>query len=238
MTIYPAIDILDGKCVRLSQGKYDKSTIYSDKPYIMAQKWEKAGARYLHLVDLDGAKAGRPVNTAVIGEILKKVSIPVQLGGGIRKPEDIELYISMGISRVVLGTSAVENHEFVRLALQKHGEKIAVGIDAKDGMAATGGWETVSNFPAVDLAKKMCDLGVKTIIYTDIATDGMLSGPNVKAMKEMADSISSRVIASGGVSSLEDVKRLIPTGVSGVIIGRALYTGNLKLEDCLCLQKE
>ncbi len=238
MTIYPAIDMLGGKCVRLTQGRYDDSTVYGENPADVAKEWEQKGASWLHIVDLDGARAGEPVNLEAIKNIIKSVSIPIQLGGGIRTMEHIETLISMGISRVILGTSAVKNRQLVLNAVEKFGDKIAVGIDAKDGYVAISGWEQVSEFKAVEFAKIIEACGVKTIIYTDIATDGMLTGPNLEAMSEMANEVSINVIASGGVGKLDDVKNLIPTGVSGAIIGRALYAGKLNLEDAICLQSE
>ncbi|MCK9480051.1 MAG: 1-(5-phosphoribosyl)-5-[(5-phosphoribosylamino)methylideneamino]imidazole-4-carboxamide isomerase [Firmicutes bacterium] len=234
MVIYPAIDILVGKCVRLSQGDYSKSVTYSEKPEQIAAQWEKCGAKYLHIVDLDGARRGMPTNTKTVEGILKSVKIPIQLGGGIRTIDDIDMYIKMGVSRVILGTSAVQSEGFIRNAVLKHQEKIAVGIDAKDGFAATNGWEKVSSLSAFELAGTMYEAGVKTIIYTDIATDGMLRGPNIAAMKEMADSVPIDIIASGGVACIDDVERLKKTGVSGVIIGKALYSGNIELEECIC----
>ena len=238
MIIYPAIDILGGKCVRLTQGRYDMSTTYSDKPWEVAEGFEKSGAKWLHIVDLDGARSGKPTNLETIKKIIDSVSIPVQLGGGIRTIEDMENLFSLGVGRVILGTSAVKSKEFVKDAVKKHGKKIAVGIDAKDGKVAISGWEEVSDFTAVDFARDIEKLGTKTIIYTDIATDGMLTGPNVSAMQEMAASVNMDVIASGGVGKIDDIKSLVPTGVCGVIVGRALYTGNLKLEECLCYQNE
>ncbi|OQB14972.1 MAG: 1-(5-phosphoribosyl)-5-((5-phosphoribosylamino)methylideneamino) imidazole-4-carboxamide isomerase [Firmicutes bacterium ADurb.Bin193] len=238
MTIYPAIDILGGKCVRLTQGRYDQSTVYGESPAETAKRWEASGAKWLHIVDLDGARAGKPVNLKAVEEIVKSVKIPIQLGGGVRTQSDIENLISTGISRVILGTGAVKSRKLVLDATAKYGDKIAVGIDAKDGFVAISGWEEVSGFRSVEFAKIMEDCGVKTIIYTDIATDGMLTGPNFAAMEEMAKSVNIIVIASGGVGSADDVKRLIPTGVAGVIIGRALYTGSVRLEDVICLQSE
>jgi len=236
MTIYPAIDMLGGKCVRLTQGRYDDSTIYGENPAEVAKQWEQKGASWLHIVDLDGAKAGEPINLEAIKNIISSVEIPIQLGGGIRTMEHIDMLISLGISRVILGTSAVKNKQLVIDAVAKYGEKIAVGIDAKDGFVAISGWEEVSTYNAMNFAKIIESCGVKTIIYTDIATDGMLTGPNFSAMKEMAEAVKMNVIASGGVGKTEDVKNLVQTAVSGVIIGRALYTQNVKLEDVLCLQ--
>ena len=238
MIIYPAIDILGGKCVRLTRGEYDSSTVYADNPCDMAKKWEQSGAKYIHVVDLDGAKAGKPVNTDAIREILNAVTIPVQIGGGIRTMENIEALLNMGVSRVILGTSAVQNRQLVIDSVKRYEEKIAVGIDAKDNKVAISGWESVSDFTAVEFAKMIEKCGVKTIIYTDISTDGTLAGPNLAAMSEMAASVSANVIASGGVSCAKDCFDLAETGVSGVIIGKALYTNRLKPEDVLCLQNE
>lgn len=233
MVIYPAIDILDGKCVRLTQGDYDKSVIYSDNPENVAVRWKNCGAKYLHIVDLNGARLGKPVNTKTVQAVLKNVDIPIQLGGGIRTLENIDMYIKMGVSRVILGTSAVQSEQFISNAVLKYREKIAVGVDAKNGFAATDGWENVSGKSALELAFAMQRCGVGTIIYTDIATDGMLKGPNLVAMEKMTSAVSVNIIASGGVSSAADIERLKKTGVSGVIIGKALYSGNVKLEDCI-----
>ncbi|MBQ7794335.1 MAG: 1-(5-phosphoribosyl)-5-[Clostridia bacterium] len=237
MRIYPAIDIKDGKCVRLLKGRFDQVTVYGDNPAEMACKWESEGGEFIHVVDLDGAKFGHGVNAAIITEICKNVSVPVQTGGGIRTMEDIEAKLACGVNRVIIGTSAVRNEDFVREAVKKYGEKIVIGIDAKDGMVAVEGWEEVSAFGAVEFAKRMEALGVKTIIYTDIATDGTLAGPNVEAMREMVENVSMDVIASGGVGTLEHIKSLVPTGVEGVIVGRALYTDSVKLAEAVALCK-
>jgi len=236
MIIYPAIDMLGGKCVRLTQGDYDKSTVYGDRPADMAKKWESLGATFIHTVDLDGARAGKPVNTDAIKEILKEINVPIQTGGGIRTLEDIENLLNLGVKRVILGTSAVKNKQLVVDSVKKYGERIAVGIDARDNKVAISGWEQLSDFTAVEFAKMMESIGVKTIIYTDISTDGMLTGPNLKAMEEMSRAVGIDVIASGGVGCADDVRRLAETGVAGVIIGKALYTNKLKLEDVICLQ--
>lgn len=229
MRIYPAIDIKDGKCVRLLRGSFDDVTVYGDDPAEMAKKWEAQGGEYIHVVDLDGAVKGHGVNAEAIRRICESVSVPVQTGGGIRTMEDIESKLSCGISRVIIGTKAVSDPEFIKNAVEKYGSKIAIGIDAKDGKVAIEGWEKTTEFGAVEFAKKMAELGVKTIIYTDIATDGTLAGPNVKAMKEMASSIDADVIASGGIGNIEHIKSLLETGVEGVIVGRALYTGGVDL---------
>lgn len=232
MIIYPAIDLRGGKCVRLLQGDYDQTTVYSDSPVEMAKKWESCGARWLHVVDLDGARQ-EASNRKVICEIAEALSIPVQTGGGIRTMEDIEELLSHGISRVILGTVAVQNPDFVAQATKEYGEKIAVGIDAKDGFAAISGWEEVSQWKAVDMALAMKKMGVRHIIYTDIATDGMLQGPNLAAMTEMAAAFGAGIIASGGVGKLDDLVALTKTGVSGAIVGKAIYTGGVDLAQAI-----
>ncbi len=233
MKIYPAIDIKDGKCVRLLRGSFDDVTVYGDNPAEMAKKWESLGGEYIHVVDLDGALKGHGVNAEAIKEICNAVSVPVQTGGGIRTMEDIEAKLKCGISRVIIGTKAVSDAEFVKKAVEKYGDKIVIGIDAKDGKVAIEGWEKTSEFDAVDFAKKMEEIGVKTIIYTDIATDGTLMGPNVGAMAEMVVNTNMDIIASGGIGSIEHIKSLVPTGVEGVITGRALYTGNISLSEAI-----
>ena len=233
MIIYPAIDIKDSKCVRLTQGKFDNVTVYGEDPLEIAKNWEAKGGKFLHTVDLDGARGKGQNNRDIIKVIAKELSIPVQTGGGIRSLEDIEELISGGINRVILGTAALSDEQFLIDAVKEYGDKIAVGIDAKDGKVAVSGWEEVSDVDAVEFAKKVEKIGVKTIIYTDIATDGMLTGPNLEAMKIMASSVGISVIASGGIGSKEDILSLKPTGVSGVIVGKALYTGRVNLEEVL-----
>ena len=233
MKIYPAIDIKDGKCVRLLRGSFDDVTVYGDNPAEMARKWESLGGEYIHVVDLDGALKGHGVNAEAIKEICKAVNVPVQTGGGIRSISDIEAKLECGISRVIIGTKAVSDAEFVKEAVKRYGDKIVIGIDAKDGMVAIEGWEKTSEYQAVEFAKKMEEIGVKTIIYTDIATDGTLMGPNVDAMREMVNNTNMDIIASGGIGNIEHIKTLIPTGVEGVITGRALYTGNINLCDAI-----
>ncbi|HZK27267.1 MAG TPA: 1-(5-phosphoribosyl)-5-[(5-phosphoribosylamino)methylideneamino]imidazole-4-carboxamide isomerase [Thermoclostridium sp.] len=235
MIVYPAIDIKDGRCVRLLQGRFEDVTIYGDDPVQMASKWVSLGAKWLHIVDLDGARDQSPNNRDIILDIVKKHSVLVQTGGGIRTMEDIDQMISAGISRAILGTSAVKSPDLVKKALLKYPDKIAVGIDAKDGMVAIEGWEQVSSYKAVDFAKDIEQLGCRVIIYTDIDTDGMLTGPNIKAMKEMIDSVNMEVIASGGVSSLQDLKDLKEIGASGAITGKAIYTGAIDLAEALKL---
>lgn len=237
MRIYPAIDIKDGNCVRLLQGKFSDLTVYGNNPAEMAKKWESLGGEYIHVVDLDGALKGHGVNAEKISEICKSVSVPVQTGGGIRTMADIEAKLNCGISRVIIGTKAVSNPDFIKEAVEKYGDKIVIGIDAKDGMVAIEGWEKTSDFTAVEFAKKMVELGVKTIVYTDIATDGTLAGPNVQAMREMASSVDADIIASGGIGNIEHILSLKDTGVEGVIVGRALYTNNVDLEEAVKLAK-
>ncbi len=237
MRIYPAIDIKDGKCVRLLRGSFDDVTVYGDDPAQMAKKWEQLGGEFIHVVDLDGALKGHGVNADAIKKICAAVSVPVQTGGGIRTMEDIEAKLACGISRVIIGTKAVSDADFVKNAVEKYGDKIVIGIDAKDGMVAIEGWEKTSEFKAVEFALKMKEIGVKTIIYTDIATDGTLAGPNVDAIREMVEATGIDIIASGGVGNAEHVKSLVPTGVEGVITGRALYTGDLDLGEAISVGK-
>jgi len=224
MIIYPAIDVKDGKCVRLVQGKFSDVTTYSDNPVEMALKFERLGAEYIHVVDLDGARLGKPQNIAVISEMAVKLGIPLQVGGGIRSIETIEIVLCKGIQRVILGTSAVNDPDLVKRAAQSFGENLAIAVDAR---------EKTSSFTSVEFARKMRDIGAGTIIYTDISRDGMLKGPNLKAMEEMVKAVDIEVIASGGVASLQDVRSLKETGVSGVIIGKALYTGDIDLTEAI-----
>jgi len=237
MTVFPAIDIINGKCVRLKQGQYDKITIFSDDPVSMALQFRNAGAKYLHVVDLDGAK-GDGSNREIIKNIAGELDIPVQTGGGIRTMGDIDEVLGYGVARVIIGTSAVKDPDFVAEAVKKYGDRIVVGIDAKDGYVAIEGWEKTSGYKALDFASKMESLGVKTIIYTDINTDGMLAGPNLYAMEEMVKRVSMDVIASGGVSSLKDIRKLRETGVAGVIVGKAIYTGDVDLKQALQIAEE
>lgn len=234
MVIYPAIDIKDGKCVRLTQGRFDSVTVYGDEPSEMAKKWLSLGAEYLHVVDLDGALDGKWTNGEQIKKICEASNVPVQTGGGIRTLEDIKMRLNSGVNRVIIGTVAVKNPSFVKEAIETFGkDRIVVGIDAKGGYVATHGWEKVSSETAVDFARKMCDMGVCNIVYTDIATDGMLTGCNVLAMSEMAKSVSANIIASGGIGSNEDILALRGSGVGGVIVGRALYTNRVDLKKAI-----
>ena len=233
MIIYPAIDMLGGKCVRLTQGDYEKSRVFGENPAEMAQKWQQGGAEYIHLVDLDGAKAGEPVNIQAITAVRESVSARLQLGGGIRTESHIKHILDIGIDRIILGTSAAKEPYFLYRMIEKFGERIIVGLDAKDGMVATSGWEKTEELCVFEYAKFVKKLGAKTIIFTDIATDGMMQGPNRVAMERMAKTVDIDVIASGGVSCAEDITVLKSTGVSGVIIGKALYMGSVTIEEAI-----
>jgi phosphoribosylformimino-5-aminoimidazole carboxamide ribotide isomerase len=241
MIVIPAIDLKGGRCVRLEQGLMDKDTVFNDNPGAQAAEWQRQGGELLHIVDLDGAFAGEPKNRAAIESIVKAVSIPTQLGGGIRDIATIEAYLSLGIGRVIIGTAAQRNPEFVEEACRLFPDKIVVGIDAKDGMVAVQGWAEVTGITATDLARKMEGYGVSAIIYTDISRDGMMQGPNIQATKALAESISIPVIASGGLSSLKDIENLIAiesSGVTGVITGKAIYSGAINLAEAIALTKK
>ena len=241
MIIYPAIDIRGGRCVRLTEGRFDAETVFADDPAEMALKWAGLGAEFLHLVDLDGALAGEGKNVPVIERILKSVNIPVQLGGGIRNLATIEKLLDLGVTRLILGSAAVKNPELVAEACKKYPGHIAVGIDAKNGEVAIEGWGQGSGVAATELAKKMASFGVETIIYTDISRDGMLSGVNVEATAALARACGVPIIASGGVASLDDIRRVKAVegdGVQGCIIGKAIYTGAVDLKEALALAKE
>mgnify|MGYP000967511806 FL=1 len=240
MIVIPAIDLKEGNCVRLEQGEMNRDTVFSDNPAQQALKWQEAGAELLHLVDLDGAFAGIPKNKAAIEAIIKAIRIPAQLGGGIRDIATIEAYLSLGLSRVIIGTAAQRNPELVIEACQKFPGRIVVGIDAKNGMVAVQGWAELTDISAVDLARKFEDCGVAAIIYTDISRDGMMGGPNLEATKALAEAISIPVIASGGVSSLKDIENLMAieaSGVTGAITGKAIYTGAINLREAIDLTK-
>jgi phosphoribosylformimino-5-aminoimidazole carboxamide ribotide isomerase len=232
MLLIPAIDLKDGKCVRLEQGDMKKATTFGENPAAIARRWLDAGARRLHLVDLNGAFAGRPVNEGAVKAILREVDneIPVQLGGGIRDLDTIERYLDDGLSYVIIGTAAVKNPGFLRDACSAFGGHIIVGLDAKDGKVATDGWSKLTGHEVVDLAKKFQDYGVEGVIYTDIGRDGMLSGINIDATVKLAQALTIPVIASGGLSNIADIEQLCAVedqGVEGVICGRAIYSGDL-----------
>jgi phosphoribosylformimino-5-aminoimidazole carboxamide ribotide isomerase len=235
MILIPAIDLKDGHCVRLKQGDMDQATTFGEDPAAMARNWLDKGARRLHLVDLNGAFAGKPQNFGAIKSILQEVGadIPVQLGGGIRDLDTIEKYIDAGLQYVIIGTAAVKNPGFLKDACTAFGGHIIVGLDAKDGKVATDGWSKLTGHEVVDLAKKFEDWGVESIIYTDIGRDGMLSGINIDATVKLAQSLSIPVIASGGLSNMKDIEQLCAVedeGVEGVICGRAIYSGDLDFE--------
>ena len=233
MLILPAIDLRNGKCVNLVQGRAGEETIFSDHPVKMAMQWQQDGAEYLHLVDLDGAFGAESDNLHIVKEIVEVLQIPAQLGGGIRTMERLESVLGLGVARAILGTAALKNPSLVKSACREYGSRIAVGIDAKDGMVATEGWLDISEKPALAFAKEMEDCGVQTIIYTDIKSDGMLQGPNFETTRAIADAASVNVIASGGIASLQDVQALKAVGVYGAIVGRALYTGALELTNAI-----
>ncbi len=240
MQLYPAIDLKDGNCVRLTQGLFEQAKIYSHTPADMAKEWENQGATFLHLVDLDGALAGRSVNDPAIRSILKAVSIPVQIGGGIRSRDGVASMLDLGVKRVIIGTKAAKNPEFIGEVVEEFGtDCIVAGIDAKDGKVAIEGWEKLSCLSALDLCKKMKDFGVQHIVYTDISRDGMLTGPNVPATKELTRETGLDIIASGGVSSMEDLRRLYEEGIKGAIIGKALYEKRIDLLEAIrCFETE
>lgn len=229
MYVIPAIDLKDGKCVRLYQGDYSQVTVYSEDPARMAAAWQSQGAVMLHIVDLDGAAAGAIRNLAVIQGICEAVNIPVELGGGIRDLDTIEQLLTTGIERAILGTAAVENPDLVRDACERWGERIVVGIDAREGLVATRGWKETSAVPALDLARQMVALGAQRFIYTDISRDGTLTEPNYAAIRSLVQAVPVPVVASGGVASVEHIKHLQATGAEAVIVGKALYTGGFDL---------
>ncbi|ANS76288.1 1-(5-phosphoribosyl)-5-((5-phosphoribosylamino)methylideneamino)imidazole-4-carboxamide isomerase [Paenibacillus yonginensis] len=231
-TIYPAIDIRGGKCVRLVQGDYGQETVYHDSPVEAARMWEQQGGAFIHLVDLDGAKAGHPVNHEMIGEIARGVKVPVQVGGGLRTLADVELLFGLGVSRVILGTAAIEDRAFTEEVLSKYGSKIAIGLDARNGLVATRGWLETTEVKAEELAKELAAKGAETFIFTDISRDGMMQGPNTEAIVALARATGKTVIASGGVTSQQDLEKLAAyaeQGVGGAIVGKALYTGSIEL---------
>lgn len=239
MILYPAIDLKDGNCVRLYKGEMDQATVFNDDPAAQAKSFEDAGCEWLHLVDLNGAFAGEPVNAAAVESILQTVSVPAQLGGGIRDMATIEMWLSKGLQRVILGTVAVENPDLVRQAAKAFPGHVAVGIDARNGKVATKGWAEETDVMVTDLAKSFEDAGVSAIIYTDINRDGAMQGPNVTATAALANAVSIPVIASGGVSSLNDLRALKSCGapLDGAISGRALYDGAIDLQEALTLLK-
>ncbi|MBI3353903.1 MAG: 1-(5-phosphoribosyl)-5-[(5-phosphoribosylamino)methylideneamino]imidazole-4-carboxamide isomerase [Nitrospirae bacterium] len=238
MIVIPAIDLKEGKCVRLLQGRMEDATIYSDNPAETAKRWESEGAELLHIVDLDGAFAGGMKNISAIEAIRKAIGIPIEVGGGIRDMDRIEKLLSLGVNRIILGTVAVEKPELVKEACKKYPGRVVIGIDAKNGFVATKGWVEVTQIKARELALKMQGYGAAGIIYTDISKDGMLTGPNIEATREMAESLNIPVIASGGISSIDDIRRLLAIkGLWGAITGKAIYSGALDLKEAIKLVK-
>ena len=235
MVIFPAIDVLGGKAVRLTQGDYEQVETYYDDPLEAAMALKTAGAECLHLVDLDAARTGNNVNFSVIQRIVEQSSLFTQTGGGVRDENIINRLLSIGVNRVILGTAAVENYDWTVQMIQKYGEHIAIGVDAKNGKAAARGWIETTRWDALDLCKQLDQSGMQALIYTDICRDGTGNGANISAYKELHKSLSCTIIASGGVGTLEHLKALIQTGVNGAIVGRALYTGQFKLEEALAL---
>jgi phosphoribosylformimino-5-aminoimidazole carboxamide ribotide isomerase len=233
MQIWPAIDLRGGKCVRLRQGDYQQETVFADDPAAVARQFADQGAKFLHIVDLEGAREGLPVNLPSVQNILDAVDMECELGGGIRDEQSVIELLEFGLSRLVIGTSAIADPDWFRNMCRQFPGKLVLGIDARDGKAATDGWLQTTDIRAVDLARQFADEPMAAIIYTDIATDGMLRGPNVRAMAEMQDAVPIPVIASGGVTTAEDVAQLAAANLAGCIIGRALYVGTLKLEDAL-----
>ena len=240
MLVIPAIDLKEGRCVRLLQGREDREIVFSHSPSAVAKRWEEAGAELIHVVDLDGAFKGKPVNREAIREIVDAVSVPIQLGGGIRSLASIEETFASGVNRVVLGTVAIQDPGLVENACKKFPGRILVTIDAKDGMVVVKGWVEESTVTASELAKRLKTVGVAAVVFTDIKRDGMMVGPNIQAAKELAQSVSIPVIISGGISSLNDIREIIPLkalGITGMIIGRAIYDGSIDLREAIDLMK-
>jgi phosphoribosylformimino-5-aminoimidazole carboxamide ribotide isomerase len=238
MQIIPAIDIKDGRCVRLYQGKYDDVTVFDHDPVAVARRWEQLGAQRIHVVDLDGAKAGRPVNAQIVFAIVRAVQVPVQLGGGLRDVGTVDSALNLGVERAILGTAAVRDPQLIANLVKRYNDRVAVGVDARDGMVAAQGWTETSQVAAKDLVQRMADVGVRTIIYTDISRDGTLEGPNMAATAELVQHGGPDIIASGGVARTDDLIALAHTGVAGVIVGKALYTGAIDLPQALGALKE
>lgn len=237
MLIYPAIDLRGGKCVRLRQGNYAQETIFGADPAAMARRWVDQGAEFLHLVDLDGARAGQPVNGASVRASVAAAGVPCQLGGGLRSEAHLAEALSWGVSRVILGTRALQEPAWCEAMCRSFPGKVALGIDARDGRVAASGWEQTSDVSAIDLARRVADWPLAAIIYTDISKDGMMEGPNVEATAELAAAVEAPVIASGGVTTLDDIRRLAERGLSGAIVGRALYEGKLDLAAAIALAR-
>ena len=239
MIIFPAIDLKDGKCVRLTQGRFDESIIYSSNPVEVAKSFENDGAKYLHIIDLNGAESNDNKNLDTIKEIIKNISIPIQVGGGIRSVEKATKILDAGVSRIIIGTSAIEDFDMLKVLVEKYSEKVIVSIDANHQKVATRGWSTQTEVNAIDLSKKLEKIGIKTIVYTDISKDGMMQGPNFLDYLELSKKSNLNIIASGGVSSLNDVLKLNEIGLYGAIIGKAIYESKINLKEVIsCLQNE
>ena len=233
MNIFPAIDLYDGKAVRLFKGDYDKMTVYSDNPLRVAKDFEAQGAKFIHIVDLEGAKNGDTPNFETISKIAKDTGLFTEIGGGIRSLDTVEKYLNAGLDRVILGTAAVKDEDFLRVAVGKYGDKIAVGADIKDGFVAVKGWTETSEYNCFDFCKKMCEIGVKTLICTDISRDGAMRGTNRELVKELSEKFDIDIVASGGISSLDDIKALRNLNLYGAIIGKAYYIGAISLKEAL-----
>ena len=234
MEVIPAIDLKDGRCVRLFQGDFNQETVFSDDPLAMALSWQEQGAHRLHVVDLDGAIQGKPTHLDVISAIVRALDIPIQVGGGIRDIAAADAWLGVGVDRVVIGTAAVRDPDMVVEACKKHGrQRVVVSVDAKEGLVALHGWKESSNVTVLELANQMADIGVVRLLYTDIARDGALTGPDFEGNKLLAEESGLAVLASGGVASVQHIKELLPTGVEGVIVGRALYTGAVDLAEAV-----
>ncbi|OGW75466.1 MAG: 1-(5-phosphoribosyl)-5-[(5-phosphoribosylamino)methylideneamino]imidazole-4-carboxamide isomerase [Omnitrophica bacterium RBG_13_46_9] len=239
MNIIPAIDIMDKKVVRLEQGEFDKEKVYSENPILVAQKWKKLGAELIHIVDLDGARLGKPVNMDVVREVARNVEIDIELGGGLRSEEDIENAFKTGVRFVVIGTSAVEDLPFCKFLAEKYKDRVIFAVDVKKGKIAVRGWKVDSGVEVAEYLNRLEGIGAKKIIYTDISRDGMMAGPNLERLKAILKSTSSEVTASGGITNLEDVKvlkELEKDGLCGIIIGKALYEGKLDLREALSIK--
>ncbi len=238
MEVIPAIDVRGGRCVRLAQGDYARETVYADDPVEVALRWQAAGAPRIHVVDLDGAREGRPMNEAVVGRILSRVKVPVQVGGGIRDIGTVQRYLELGAARVILGTAAIEEPELLAQALALARQAIIVGVDARDGVVVTRGWLKASELAPASLVRRLSEAGVTRVIYTDVSRDGMLAGPNFAGIAELLAEVDGlpapvKVIASGGVATLEHIRQLAALGVEGAIVGKALYTGDLDLREAV-----
>ncbi len=233
MNIFPAIDLFDGKAVRLFKGDYEQMTVYSDNPIEIARDFENKGAKYIHIVDLEGAKDGTTPNFDIVRQIAKETTLFTEIGGGIRSIDTVEKYLSSGLDRVILGTAAVNDREFLCEAVEKYGDKIAVGVDIKDGFVAVKGWTEKSEYSCFEFCKEMCDMGVKTLICTDISRDGAMKGTNRELYKELSEKFSLDITASGGVSTIEDIKALRKLELYGAIIGKAYYIGAIDLKEAL-----